>query len=288
MTEELTRADQDAAATTVAARAAIEARFLIAIKRPRDLDTVRVRLLRECERPAFAEAAIYRRPVGSGKFIEGLSIRFAEAAIRLMGNMLTSATLVFEDDSHAVVRVSVLDLETNATVESDVSVSKRVERRSLSRGQVAISERVNSVDETTYLVAATEDETTTRRNALVSKALRTLVLRIVPGDILDECEQTCRVVQAKRDATDPDAAKKRLFDGFAALGVTPEQIKAHLGHSNNLSPGELVELRGVYAAIKSHETTWAAVASTGALSGMPDELAPAELPDGRVKIGGKK
>ncbi len=84
----------ETAATSVAAaaKASIEAAYIMAMRRPRDIDQVRVRLLKACLRPGFAEAARYRRPVGreqnpdtgewGQKIAEGLSIRFAEEAFR--------------------------------------------------------------------------------------------------------------------------------------------------------------------------------------------------------------
>src|SRR5690606_29143084 len=80
------QAVHETAATSIAAaaKAAIEARYILALKRPRDWDTVRTRLLKECDRPGFADAAIYRKPVGKKKdpetgryeqsFVEGLSV----------------------------------------------------------------------------------------------------------------------------------------------------------------------------------------------------------------------
>ena len=67
-----------AGALAAQAKAAVEARYIMAMQRPRDWDQVRLSLLKECDRTNFAEVAIYRKPVGQG--IEGPSIRFAEAA----------------------------------------------------------------------------------------------------------------------------------------------------------------------------------------------------------------
>lgn len=95
----------ETAASAVAARekAAIEARYVMALKRPRDMDEVRVRLLKECDRPGFAEVAKYEKPV-AGQKIVGLSVRFAEAAIRLAGNILTQVLIVFDDRERRIPR----------------------------------------------------------------------------------------------------------------------------------------------------------------------------------------
>lgn len=256
-------------AIAAAAKATIEARYIIAMKRPRDLDVVRQKLLKECERPGFAEAAIFRKPLGSkfndetGKwekqYAEGLSVRFAEAAKRCLTNIYWSAVSIYDDQEKSVVRVTVMDLESNDTGETDIHVSKTVERSKLKEGQRPLAERVNSGGKKVYVVPATDDEILNKVNALISKAFRNNLLRIVPGDIQDECEEKCRATQADRDKKDPGAAKKKLFDAFAGIGVMPDALKEYLGHPNDLAPSELAELRAIFSAIRDGETTWAAI-----------------------------
>lgn len=258
--------ETSAIAVAAAERAQIEARFILAQRFPRDWDQVAQKLRKECQRPGFAQAAIYRKPVGKKKneqtgeweqnYIEGMSIRFAEAALRHSRNISVSARSIYDDQDKMIVRVTVLDLEGNSTIEDDVSVQKTVESRSLKKGQKPIQVRTNSYGDTVYIVSATDDQVLNKKNALLSKSIRNGVLRLLPGDILDDCEDLCRDVAAKKDAEDPAAAKKRLFDAFAKIGVMPEQLKGYLGHTNDLSPKELAELRGIYSAIQQGDTTW--------------------------------
>lgn len=237
------------------ARALVEARYTIAVAKPRDWDRVRERLLRECERPSFAEVAIYRKPVGDG--IEGPSIRFVETALQCMGNVLVESPTIYDDDEKRIVRVGVMDLENNCAYSKDVTVMKRVERRRLAEGQTPIRSRTNSRGQTVYLVAASDDECLNSENALVSKALRTQGLRLVPGWLVAEGEAKVRTTRQKRDAEDPDAAKRKLLDAFTGLGISVEQIKTYLGHDGaTLTPKEREELRGLYAALRDGETTW--------------------------------
>src|SRR6266508_920945 len=118
----------ETASTVLAAqaKALVSARFEIAIRQPRDIDAVRERLMRECQRPSFA--------------------------------------------------------------------------------QIAIRTRINSRGRTVYLVEATDDEILNQENALVSKALRTTGLRLVPGWLVDECMSAVRATREKGDAADPDDA----------------------------------------------------------------------------------
>ena len=85
---------------------------------------------------------MYSKPVGRGR-ITGLSVRFAEEAVRSMGNLDVSTPVVYDDPHKLIVRVSVTDLEANAIYSHDVTVVKTVERRSLKDGQAALSVRQN-------------------------------------------------------------------------------------------------------------------------------------------------
>lgn len=261
----------ETAAAAVAARekAAVEARYIVALRRPRDMETVRVRLLKECDRPGFAEVARYKKPTG-GKFIEGPSIRFAEAALRCLGNVYPEQSIVFEDDQQRIVRVTVTDLESNLSYASEVLVKKTVERRE-PKGEV-ISERVNSTGKKVYLLYATDDEVQNKQNALISKALRNSGLRLLPGDVVEECMERVLATQRVKDKEDPDAAKRKLVDAFFSLGIEPADLQAYLGHSlDRVEPIELADLRSIYATIRDGEATWDAVMEARGTTGSAAE-----------------
>src|SRR5690606_28409385 len=131
------------------------------------------------------------------------------------------------------------------------------ERKSLKRGQVAISQRTNSQGETTYLVEATEDELLTKQQAAISKHIRNGVLRILPSDLLEEAMAQVVATLRDEDARDPAAARKQVVDAFYALGVGPDQLAAYLGHPLEAITGaELVELRTVFSALRDGEARW--------------------------------
>ena len=242
-------------AVAAQARASVEARYIVASRNPRNWDQVRALMLKECTRSSFAHAAIYRKPIGQG--IEGPSIRFAEAAARIMGNIFTESPAIYDDDEKRIVRVSTTDLESNTAYSRDIVIEKVVERRTPREGQTVISRRVNSVGETTCLVRAGDDELLNKQEALISKAMRNNILRLFPGDLLDECLFVCRETQKQKDLQDPDAARNKVFDSFALIGVLPAEIAKYLGHDVAASsPAELAELRALYAAIRDGEATW--------------------------------
>jgi hypothetical protein len=238
------------------ARALVQARYIVARQFPRDLDDVRVRIMREVERPGFAAVAYYRKPIGKG--VEGLSVRFAEAAARCMGNLLIEPETKYEDATKRLEKISITDLEANLTISLDVSIEKTVERTSLTDGRVAISVRKNSEGKLTYLVPATEDEMLGKVNSQVAKARRNLVLQVLPGDIADAAKARILAIRHGEVAKDPEGARRKVLDAFASLNVMPSDIKAYLGHDvASASPAEIQELRDLYAAIGAGEATWA-------------------------------
>ena len=244
------------------AKAMIEARYMVAINRPRDLDVVRARLMADAKRPGFAQVAIYQKPIGKDrdKWPTGPSIRFAESALRAMGNCTVEAITIFDDAERRIVRVTASDLETNSSWSNDATIQKTVERSYLKEGEVAISSRLNSYNKPVYTVHATDDDILNKVNAILSKSYRTLGLRLVPGDIVEEVMDACWKTRETEDARDPDAARKQIFDAFWRQGVSIEQLKAYLGHeAKALTAKEQETLRALFNALKDGETTWAEI-----------------------------
>lgn len=269
LTEQSQFLPTETASTAAAAhsKALVEARYVIAKKFPRDWDTFREKMLKDCKRPTFAAVARYEKPIGKdkSKWPKGPSIRFAEAAVRNMTNVGVGTTTTYDDRQRRIVQVSVTDYEANVPYEEDVSIQKTIERRRAQEGDVIVGKRKNSYGDDVYILEATDDEIINKQRAEVSKVIRTLALRIVPGDIIDECMSLVLATLAREDAENPDAAKRKLFDAFGELGVRAEQIKEYLGHeAATLNPKELAELRGLYAGIRDGESTWRDVMDTKA------------------------
>jgi len=249
-----------AMAAAAQAKAMVESRYVMAMRNPRNWDQVRLDVLKECSRPSFAhnKSAFYRKPIGQG--VEGLGIRFVEVALRCMKNVLIEIPMVHEDDRKEVFRVSVTDLENNITYPMDVKVSKTVERSKPAEDGSFISVRKNSYGKDVYTVPANDDDLLNKRLAMISKAIRTLGLRVIPGDIQDEAEATILKIRKDAAAKDPDGERKKICDAFAAMGVKATSLAEYLGHDiAQSSPQELVDLRGLYGAIRDGEATWRSV-----------------------------
>ena len=236
------------------ARANVQAHYLIAQSKPRDWDVVRTKLLALCDRPAFAAEAVKVKP---GIAEPMLTIRFAEAAQQIMGNLEPTRAIIYESDTQRIVRMGLSDLESNNHPTRDLVIEKVVERKN-KQGRNVISHRSNSKGEIVYLVEATEDEMFTKESAWGSKWERQLTLKHLPADIRYECYSRCLETQRKADKADPQAAKNKLIDAYNTLGVRPDQLKEFLDVQSldNLQPKDIELLRQIYTAIKEEDTNW--------------------------------
>lgn len=246
---------RETAATAVAARekAAVEARYIMALQRPRSLERARQQLLDACKHKEFAEASWYRIPNRG----EGFTIRFAEEALRCVGNIYPEVMIVYENDEIRMFRVTVTDLETNLSYSTETIVQKTIERRQLKKGQAAIRERLNSSGEKVYLIEATEEETLVKQNAALSKAIRTNGLRLIPAWVKEEAKRSIFATLEGDLKNDFAAKRRKVIDGFAGLGVTVQHLEQYFTKPiEQTTPSEVMTLQPIYTALKEGETTW--------------------------------
>jgi|GEM_PF-2619648 len=268
--QQLTRqAETASTAAAATAEALVKAHTIMALQRPRDWDDVRVRVLDFCRHPEFARigdaknpnpgGATYRKPVGVG--IEGLSIRFVEAVLVMMGNVTSRVVPIFDDEDRRIYEVTLTDLEANMCLSECFIVPKTVQRRKLIRGRELVAQRPNSYGDMVYEYrAAGEDEIADRIGAMQSKTIRRLGLRMIPGWLQMDAKARLAATRASATAADPAAARKVIADAFAGLGVKPSDLKRYLGADlGQASPAQLDELRGVWQGITDGEATWADV-----------------------------
>ena len=253
----LMQVDPSAVAAAEAVRARIQSSYVMAYQNPRNPDQARSKMLHFCKDPEFAEKVEFTKPIG-GKGIKGLSIRFAEMALREWGNVFSEIQMLYDDVDNRRVRISVIDLETNTQFSRDITIKKTVERRKKKgREDDVVGERKNVHGDTVYILRATEDEIFVKESAMVSKIMRTEGLRLIPAGIKQEAVDASRKTLSDRDKADPDAAKKRVLDSFAGLNIWPKDLEGYLGHKvDTVSPSEIANLRNIYAAINEGENSW--------------------------------
>lgn len=276
-TEVQRSAETSSSAMAARAQAEIQARYVMATTRPRSTEVFRSKLLRECDRLGFADEAEYQRPVGKNpdgtqKFITGPSIRLIEAAIRFFGNVAAESPIIMEAEDFRLVRAVMTDLETNTVWSQDIVIPKRVERKGWKGkppdGRIVISERLNSYQEKVFLVEATDDEVAIKQSAMNSKAQRKNGERLLPSDIIHEAVAMCRETVKAGINKDPDAAKRKLIDGFASVNINAQALEEYLGKKLDLvQPNEIAELRRIWKAITDGEITWEAAVAARDIQG---------------------
>ncbi len=248
--------NDNAIALAEQAKATALARYQVAIMRPRDPETVRTRLIRECRRPSLAKAAVYELPRGREK-IRGPSVRLAEAAMRALGNVAVESVVVAETDDMRTVRVTVTDIETNMSISLDTVVRLTAERRKLREGQDPIDTRINSEGKPVYLVRVSDSEQMQQQASAVSKAMRSAIFRLLPGGLLDEAMQICADVARKGAEDATEVERKKMVDAWASIGVEPHELADYLGHPlAQSSATELDAMERLFVAIREGETTW--------------------------------
>lgn len=251
------RSETASAAMAAYAQATVQARFIMAERKPRNIERARFRIMEAAKRPKFADEAIYNKPIGEG--IEGPSIRLAEALVRELGNILVDVTPISDDREKRILSIVATDLESNATYSDIAVVEKTVERRN-SEGYEVLGERTNKFGKTVYIVRATDDDILNKQAAVVSKKIRTATLRLVPADILEEAMQQCRDTLQAETEGDLPGVRQRVIAGFGMLKppVSPEDLTKYLGRDvARATPAEVLELRKLGVAIRDGEATWA-------------------------------
>lgn len=260
------------------AQAEVQARYVMAVKMPRDIDVARARILKDCKRPRFAEAALYALPRG-GTTITGPSIRMIEAVLRNWGNIYSKTLVTHDSADSRKIRNFVTDLETNVTFDEEMIVPKTMERKRIRDGVRALYTRQNHKGETLYILPASPDEVRQLQGAMVSRAIRNNGKRIIPADILGEAIDIVNDTRRSQTAQDPDKTRKDLADGFATLNISADDLKLYLKHPlDKCTPAELDDLRLLFVALREGNTNWHEVlVEAGVISEAesPDDLAGA-------------
>lgn len=251
-----------------AMQAEMMANYALAERFPRDKDMARTELLAECKRPGFAEIAMWEKPSGgkrkkneqTGEWeeptISGMSIRFVETAMLCFKNMATTQDPVNETSEVRRTRVRVVDYERRVSHSRVITTNKTVERKD-AKGREVKRQRMNAYNEQVFIVESTDEELNQHENNLASRTIRVLGERLLPRDLVDECRRVCEETQESDIKADPAAARKKLVDSFALMGITPVDLKAWLRHPlEQLNTKEMMELRKIYGAIRDGHATW--------------------------------
>jgi hypothetical protein len=266
-----------AAATQVAhAQAVVQARYVMAIQRPRNEDDFRSKLMKAVKDPEFAALCEYARPVGKekndqGKWVEkiakGPTIHLLRTALRLFGNNSSEPAVITETPDLRIGAVTISDYETNFHVVRTFTIEKRIEKRGYQNrqtrtvepppGREILGTRINSDGEEVYIVRMNLDELRKEELRQTALAKRAAAEEFLPRHIIRAALLEAVKITQYADAKDPQGAKNKLIDAFVELRIMAADIEQYLGHTlERLSSDELSDLRGVWTRISNEEASW--------------------------------
>lgn len=181
-----------------------------------------------------AASCIYSRPVGGGKFAEGLSVRMAEIVGACYGNLRVGAMIVSQNERQVVTRGFAHDLESNFA-----STSETVE--------ATIKKDGKPYDERMRAVIA---------KAALSKSRRDATFQVVPKALCKGIEMEARRV-AIGDATTIAKRRQNVVTWIERLGIAKERVWSALAikGEDDLGIDQLTTLIGLKTAIKDGEVS---------------------------------
>lgn len=195
----------------------VQAAMVIAKRFPRDQLGAYQRILRACERSGLAAEAMYAYPRG-GQQITGPSIRLAEVLAQNWGNLdFGIVELEQKVGVESIVMSYCWDLETN-TRQAKVFTVKH-ERSKRSGNEILTDPR------DIYELVANQG----------ARRLRSCILGIIPGDVVDDAIAKCEDTLTKKDQADGPLIDriKRLALAFQKQGVTTQMMEMRLGKKSD-------------------------------------------------------
>lgn len=186
----------------------------------------------------IAESCIYklkrRNEDGTQKIIEGESIRLAEIVAASYGNMRIAAQITEQTPTRVTVRAVAHDLETNVLFAQE-KVAKTVKRNG------------EPYSEDMQVIAA---------NALVSKATRDAIFRVIPKSMVKSIKDAARKV-AIGDSTTLTERRTKAMAWAKTLGIELSRVFLAIGVRGESEIGleQLETLIGLHTAIKEGDMT---------------------------------
>jgi len=194
----------------------------------------------------IAKSCFYCKPVGENKEAEGCSVRLAEIIAASWGNTRGAFRQIENDGKQITVEAVFWDMEKNneSVTQAKKSIIKRTgERYSLEQQSVIAS-------------------------ALGSIALRNAIFKVIPKSIIetvataakDYLIENLRNSKKKANVGDGDSFDEKVqkaIRAFAFFGISEQELLICIGKDcvENITPEDVVDLQGLYVAIKEKHFT---------------------------------
>lgn len=244
------------AGTIAAAQREVESAVILAKRYPRNELEAYQRVMRACGRPNFAEKGNYAFPRGKRKdedgnwvsnIVKGPSVYLARELAKAWGNIRFGYRITFDDVEEREIESWAWDLESNLYVSGSSRFKKLVQRKVWVKAK---TKGEKDYQETQWVTPDERDlrEATSKQASLL---VRNCILQLIPADVVDDCRSKCEATKLKDVKEDPDRAMKAVVLGFSEINVSAEELEEVLGHPiGQCSPAEIVDLKGIYAAIR--------------------------------------
>lgn len=230
-------------------RAEIDTQIATAHKYPRSIQKFqeRARSMALIDEDTAA-SCIYSRPVGGGKFAEGLSVRAAEIVGASYGNLRVGATIIEQTERYVKARGFAHDLESNYACATEV-IESTVKRDG------------SPYDERMRIVIA---------KSCLAKARRDATFQVVPKAMFKAIEVDCRKL-ALGEGQSVSTRRARIVQWITKLAIEPKRVWTILGIAGeaDMTDEHFITLTGLKTSITDGEVTI-------------DEAFPKIIPTGNV------
>ena len=222
----------------------LQAMFTVAQSIGRNERAAWDRVMTSCERPTFADGALYAFPRG-GQQISGPSVKMAREIMRAWTSIVVDSPRMVEvtaDEVH--IRAVAIDLVSCNRTAMEDRFARRIQRKG--KGWVMPDERDLR-------------ELINRRAAILE---RNCVLKLIPADVVEAATARVQATMVQVAAGDLDSKRAEVVKGilgaFGALGATREMLEAHIGRAlDTITSTQLSELRSIYRSIQDGNTSLA-------------------------------
>jgi hypothetical protein len=184
-----------------------------------------------------AESCLYSRPVGGGKYAEGMSVRMAEIVGSCYGNLRVGAIILEQTETYVKARGVAHDLETNFASSSDI-----IESTLKQDGKTPFDPRMR----------------VTVAKAAVAKARRDATFQVVPRAIARPVERAVRELLSNESIQTFEQRRNAVVKWITTvLKIDPKRVWASLGiqGEGDLQTEHLETLAGLKTAIRENDTT---------------------------------
>lgn len=230
----------------------VQARYQMAVFRPRDTTAAYTKIMQNCQRLGFAQDALYNLPI-SGRAQIGPSVHLAKEMARSWQNLKFGIKELSRSPGKSLHLAYCIDLETNTSSDLEFEVEHWIEKKAETPNGPRIKKAITDPNEIDRLIA--------NRGA---RKVRNCILDTLPNDIISDAENACKATLAKGNGEPISDRIRKIVVTFSSYGVTQDMIEARLGYKIDLATGEdLVNLTAIGKSLQDKQSKRSDYFNTG-------------------------